>query len=84
MTKDTFEVAKVEVGRMWVYQFVYELDKNHRADAAGSVTEGTRTEELFYGWSVLKYVYYHYNYIAIIMIIKNLFIVFLYFFRKHT
>lgn len=39
MTKDTFEVAKVEVGRMWVYQFVYELDKNHRADAAGSVTE---------------------------------------------
>lgn len=40
MTKDTFEVAKVEVGRMWVYQFVYELDKNHRADAAGSVTEG--------------------------------------------
>lgn len=42
MTKDTFEVAKVEVGRMWVhvYQFVYEVDKNHRADAAGSVTEG--------------------------------------------
>lgn len=40
MTKDTFEVAKVEVGRMYVYQFVYKLDKNHRADAAGSVTEG--------------------------------------------
>lgn len=40
MTKDTFEVAKVEVGRMWIYQFVYEVDKNHRADAAGSVTEG--------------------------------------------
>lgn len=40
MTKDTLEVAKVEVGRMWVYQFVYEVDKNHRADAAGSVTEG--------------------------------------------
>lgn len=40
MTKDKLEVAKVEVGRMWVYQFVYELDKNHRADAAGSVTEG--------------------------------------------
>lgn len=40
MTKDTFEVAKVEVRRMYVYQFVYKLDKNHRADAAGSVTEG--------------------------------------------
>lgn len=40
MTKDTFEVAKVQVGRKWVYQFVYEVDKNHRADAAGSVTEG--------------------------------------------
>lgn len=40
MTKDTFEAAKVEVGRMWVYQFVYEVDKNHRADAAGGVTEG--------------------------------------------
>lgn len=44
MTKDTFKVAKDDVGRMYVYQFVDELDKNHRADAAGSVTEGRMYE----------------------------------------
>lgn len=39
MTKYTLNVAKDDVGRMYAYQCVYELDKNHRADAAGSVTE---------------------------------------------
>lgn len=32
--------AKDDVGRMYVYQFVDELDKKQGADAAGIVTEG--------------------------------------------
>lgn len=44
MTKNTFNVAKDDVGRMYVYQCVDELDKNHRADAAGNVTEGRMYE----------------------------------------
>ncbi|XP_062613933.1 uncharacterized protein LOC134275687 [Saccostrea cucullata] len=40
MTKDTFKIARDDVGRQYVYQSIDELDKNHRADAAGSVTDG--------------------------------------------
>lgn len=40
MIKDIFEVVKVEVGRMYVYYFFYELDKNYWVDVVGSVIEG--------------------------------------------
>jgi hypothetical protein len=30
------QIARDDVGR----EFIYQLDKNHRADATGSVTEG--------------------------------------------
>ncbi|XP_062591459.1 uncharacterized protein LOC134252942 [Saccostrea cucullata] len=44
MTKDTFKIARDDVGRQYVYQSIDELDKNHRADAAGSVTDGRMYE----------------------------------------
>lgn len=44
MTKDTFRIGKDDTGRQYVYQFIDELDKNHRADTGGSVTEGRMYE----------------------------------------
>lgn len=40
MIKDIFEVVKVEVGRMYVYQFFMSWIKNNWVDVVGSVIEG--------------------------------------------
>ncbi|XP_062574912.1 uncharacterized protein LOC134236784 [Saccostrea cucullata] len=44
MTKDTFKIMKDDTGRQSVNQHIDELDKNHRADTQGSVTEGRMYE----------------------------------------
>jgi hypothetical protein len=40
ITINTYKIARDDVDREFIYQFADELDKNHRADATGSVTEG--------------------------------------------
>ena len=44
MTKTTFDIATDSTGRRYVYQEVYELDKNHQDLTAGHVTQGRMYE----------------------------------------
>jgi hypothetical protein len=39
LTRDKIKIARDGLGREFIYQFADDLDKNHRADATGSVKE---------------------------------------------